>query len=74
MSAVHRIDDMWAMPGWRFFQLAERLAAYRGVMRARLETEQATNPTSGPRTPPQPLDLNDPTWSRLVDHGTSGRR
>lgn len=39
LSAVHRVDDMWQMDGPRFFRLAHRLPAYRGVMRMRAEAE-----------------------------------
>lgn len=35
LSAFHRIDDMYAMSGPRFFRFAERLPAYDGVMRVR---------------------------------------
>lgn len=38
-SAIHRIGDMYAMDGPRFFRLAHRLPAYRGVMRMRAEVE-----------------------------------
>jgi hypothetical protein len=31
------IDDMWSMPGPRFFRLAARTVAYRGVMQARAQ-------------------------------------
>lgn len=37
MSAFHRVDDHLAMPGPRFFSLAHRLPAYRGVLRLRAE-------------------------------------
>ncbi|KPM55731.1 hypothetical protein ACG83_10660 [Frankia sp. R43] len=37
LSAIHRIEDMYALSGPRFFRLAWRLAAYRGVMRMRAE-------------------------------------
>lgn len=39
MSAIHRIDDMWSMEAGRFFRMALRLPAYKGVMRAVAETE-----------------------------------
>lgn len=40
MSAIHRVDDIWAMPAARFFSLAWRLPCYRGVMRERVLREQ----------------------------------
>lgn len=35
-SALHRIDDMYALPGPRFFGFANRLSAYAGIMQARV--------------------------------------
>lgn len=43
-SAIHRVDDYRTLPGPRFFSLAMRLAAYPGVMRARVRV--ATESTS----------------------------
>lgn len=40
MSAFHRIDDIYAMDAIRFFSLAIRLPAYRGVMAVRVAAEQ----------------------------------
>jgi hypothetical protein len=51
MSAVHRVDDIWAMPAARFFRLAWRLPHYRGVMRDRvlaLQREQGDEPVAAP--------------------------
>ena len=39
LSAIHRIDDMWAMDGPRFHRFARRLPAYRGAMRAVAERQ-----------------------------------
>lgn len=39
MSAIHRIDDMWAMEAGKFFRMAQRLPAYQGVMRAVAEND-----------------------------------
>jgi hypothetical protein len=45
LSAIHRIDiDPWegrwgGLSGPRFFRLANRIAAYKGVIRARLQVE-----------------------------------
>jgi hypothetical protein len=38
-SAIHGISDMLAMPAPRFFRMAERLPAYRGMMRTVVENE-----------------------------------
>jgi hypothetical protein len=35
LSAFHRIDDPMTLPGPRYFELAVRLFAYRGVLRER---------------------------------------
>lgn len=37
LSAFHRIDDPMAIDGPRYFSLAIRLAAYAGVLAARME-------------------------------------
>jgi hypothetical protein len=70
MSAFHRVDDIWSMPGARFFRLAWRLPAYEGVMRARVMTERETGtvvaeqrpasatqeqPPAPPRRPREPV-------------------
>lgn len=39
-SAIHHVPDMLALPGPKFFRLASRMVAYRGVMRARVQAEQ----------------------------------
>lgn len=39
LSAFHRIDNIWDMNGPRFFTLAYRLTAYKGVMRALAEKQ-----------------------------------
>lgn len=38
-SAIHRVDDIYAMDAPRFFRLAVRLTAYEGVMAARRMAE-----------------------------------
>ena len=40
MSAFHRVDDVYLMPGPRFFSLARRLGTYQGAMAARLHAER----------------------------------
>lgn len=37
LSVLHRVDDMWSMPGAKFLRLAKRTVAYRGVMQARAQ-------------------------------------
>jgi hypothetical protein len=39
MSVFHRVDDIYSMPGPRFFRLAARLSAYEGAMRLRAMAE-----------------------------------
>lgn len=34
-SAIHRIDDIYALDGPKFFRLAHRISAYQGVIAAR---------------------------------------
>lgn len=53
MSAVHRVDDIWSMPSARFFRLAWRLPAYRGVMRERALTAQRDQ-EQAPQQPARP--------------------
>lgn len=58
MSVFHRVDDIWAMPPARFFRLAYRLPAYRGVMRevalaAQRDQEPEDRPVAA-RTAPAP--------------------
>ena len=40
LSAIHRIDNMWAMEAGKFFRFAYRLPAYQGAMRAIAEAQQ----------------------------------
>ena len=74
-SAIHRVDDMYSLPGPLFFQRALRMAAYKGVMRARVEEQvakeerrkggRAAQPTDGRRSMAQlrteAADAQDPT-------------
>lgn len=50
LSVFHRIDDMYAMTGPRFFTFACRLSAYAGVMQARvaaaLEDDRPAQPSA----------------------------
>jgi hypothetical protein len=52
MSAVHRIDDIEAMPAAEFFELAWRLPHYRGVMRERVLAWQQEAESSGQQAQP----------------------
>lgn len=60
MSAIHRIDDIYAMEAGRFFRFARRLPAYQGVMRMEAErqaekTQQHRTATTGTDREPIPL-------------------
>lgn len=39
-SAIHRIDDMYALDGPVFMQLAFRMPSYQGCMRTRLDLQE----------------------------------
>lgn len=67
MSAVHRVDDIQAMPAARFFRFAHRLAAYRGVMRERaiaLQREREDEPQYAPVRQAQPGRASKPAPGR----------
>jgi hypothetical protein len=52
MSAIHRVDDIWSMPGRKFFAFAPRLSAYEGVIRQRALAElQDKQPSQSPGSP-----------------------
>lgn len=61
MSAIHRVDDIYALPAQRFFPWATRLPAYPGVMQVRAQNEQEAeeeprrSPTDG--VPEVPLEV-----------------
>lgn len=38
-SAIHRVDDIYALDGAKFFNLANRVVAYPGVMRIHAELQ-----------------------------------
>lgn len=46
-SVFHRVEDIYNLDGPRFFQFAERIFAYKGVMRARVEAEQTDSTSNG---------------------------
>lgn len=60
LSRFHRIDDYERMPSARFFKFAERLAAYGGVMTARVAAVTRREEAA----PPQPLRQLAPTPRR----------
>jgi hypothetical protein len=41
LSAIHRIDEIEAMPAPRFYSLVYRLSAYPGVIQARVRAQSA---------------------------------
>jgi hypothetical protein len=45
LSALHRVDDMAAMPARRFFALVNRLGAYPGAVQLALSPAVAALPT-----------------------------
>jgi len=61
MSVFHRVDDMYALDGPRFFRLAVRLPFYKGVIRAHVMAEiheRDGSAAAGPRvgsTGPAPV-------------------
>lgn len=46
-SVFHRVDDIHALDGPRFFRLALRIFAYDGVLTGRLRAEQDNAPGTG---------------------------
>jgi hypothetical protein len=80
MSAVHRIDDVWSLPGPRFFKLAWRLAAYQGCMRdnaiAAARRLQADPPPQLPATTATPAIKavvgGNPDLARIFSFGSGG--
>jgi hypothetical protein len=65
LSVFHRIDDPSTLDGPRFFRLAWRLAAYQGVMQARVTAEQqASEPQQRPFEYGAP-DINPGTQATL---------
>jgi hypothetical protein len=45
--AIYHIPDINAIPGPRFFSLVNRLPAYQGVLRMRVEAENEDNEEVG---------------------------
>lgn len=74
MSAIHRVDDMYEMPALRFFSFADRLTAYKGVLRARAEVENEKKSSRGPGRPRPGVEVKhvpvtDPSLSKLIQFG-----
>lgn len=60
---------MWAMPADQFCRFAERLAAYPGVMQARvIAQEQETEKT------PKPFNPADPAFAGIVEYTKTPQR
>jgi hypothetical protein len=82
LSVFHRIDDPYLLDGPRYFRLAWRLAAYQGVMQARVAAEQrASEPQQRPFEYGAPADINpgtkttlqaDPAFAGVFSFGTPG--
>ena len=55
--ALYGVEDILSYPAARFFRLAERLPAYRGVIQARVlqESEQPSAPVQPTTTPQHPI-------------------
>lgn len=58
-SRFHRVDDIYALDGPRFFRLAYRIVVYGGVvaMRARAELERAAEPAPAVSPAPRPTPV-----------------
>lgn len=54
MSAIHRIDDIYALPAERVFRLARRLAHYPGCVRSALADSRRAQ--EGPGRPGDGVD------------------
>ena len=66
MSVFHRVDDIGALDGPKFFRLAWRLPAYQGVIRARLLAEREDRR----ETPSSDRPAASPTGARDWNPGT----
>lgn len=87
LSAFHRIDDPSTIDAPRYFSLASRLAAYAGVIQARVVAEreesregrhEAHSPASAPSSPADPSRVSDVGALAMlaadgwVEHSTEG--
>lgn len=67
-SVFHRVEDIYSMPGPRFFKLAYRIFAYEGVMAARIMAEQEKKRPSGSNKsnpPPGRQDTRQVTLAQM---------
>lgn len=73
MSAFHRVDDIFTMTPHRFFRFALRLPAYRGIVRARIEADEAKKAQRGKKMggsgPVHSTTYHDPAVSGYFDEG-----
>lgn len=77
MSAFHRVDDARTMlPAPLYFARAERLPAYDGVMRARVQAEMrrggGTSATPGHVTVPDTIALDRLANEGWLDYNAGG--
>lgn len=83
LSVFHRIDDPHLLDGPRYFRLVWRLAAYQGVMQARVNAQQqAPEPRQRPFEYGAPAgDINpgtqttlqaDPAFAGIFSFGSPG--
>jgi hypothetical protein len=69
LSVFHRIDNMYDMPPVRFFRFALRLVAYNGIVRARVEAEQAKKHRKHKGKEVRQGTYTDPSVSMYFDEG-----
>lgn len=67
-SVFHRVDDMYSLDAPRFFRLANRIVAYQGVLRLRVEAE-ARERQEAPEDITSDAVTSDPDLAGLVDYG-----
>jgi hypothetical protein len=84
LSVFHRIDDPYSLDGPRYFRYAWRLAAYQGVMQARVNAQQQDSepqqrpfeygaPAGGDINPGTQTTLRaDPAFAGIFSFGTPG--
>lgn len=66
-SVFHRVDDLHALDGPRFFRLALRIFAYDGVLAARLADEMDPQGPSGAPVAASALGRNGARADERVD-------
>lgn len=66
-SAFHRIDNIYELPGPRFFEMAYRLSAYGGVVSAlSMQSGRSTASAAAAEPPPMPLLPHGTDPSKVV--------